>query len=439
MSGTGHLGTGHLGTGHLGTGHLGTGHLGTGHLGTGDLGTDAMGIGGHGRSDVESWTDWPSREALSREGLAVGRRVLSWVGRVGGLAGGLWATFANEHLTTPQVLTVLAVTAVGVFAFWGFVRSVPRMDLRRSLLWLTFTYVQAILCGINHAPVMGIIFMCGIALGSIQRLPIVAAAPFILLATSVFIVVVPTDVQNWGNVTTILGLGILGYVTRQDWEARAQTQRTLSQERALRTVEAEAAALAERARIAREIHDVLAHSLSAQLVHLEAARLMVEGEADREQIRERIVAARRMAQDGLLETRAALSALRGEFRPIGEFLVKLTEDASAKLEVVGTPRPLTAEVGVAVRRTAQEALTNVRKHAPGALCTVRLSYLEGSVELEVVDQGGSGSGRLGDSGLASSGSGLGLLGMRERAELLGGSLEAGPTQGGFRVLLRIEG
>ncbi|RAG82611.1 sensor histidine kinase [Streptacidiphilus pinicola] len=281
---------------------------------------------------------------------------------------------------------------------------------------------------------MGIIFMCAISIGAIQRLPIVVAAPFTLLATSVFMIVVPHDVRNWGNVVTILGLGILGYVTRQDWEARAQTQRTLTQERSLRTAEAESAALAERSRIAREIHDVLAHSLSAQLVHLEAARLMVDNGAEREQIRERIVAARRMAQDGLLETRAALSALRGEFTPIGEFLGKLTADESARLEVVGTPRPLTAEAGVAVRRTAQEALTNVRKHAPGAVCTVRLSYLADSVELEVVDEGGSGGGEL-----ASSGSGLGLLGMRERAELLGGSLEAGPTPTGFRVLLRIKG
>ncbi|WP_042363695.1 sensor histidine kinase [Streptacidiphilus neutrinimicus] len=383
---------------------------------------------------MESWTDWPSREALSREGLATARRWSGWAGRLGGLVGGLWATFANEQLNTQQVLIVLLHTALGVFAFTGFVRSTPRMNLRRSLAWLTFVAVEAVLCGLNHAPVMGIIFMCGIAVGSFQRLPIIAAAPFTLLSAAVFMVVVPHDVRNWGNAVTIFGLGILGYVTRQDWEARAQTQRTLSQERALRTAEAESAALAERARIAREIHDVLAHSLSAQLVHLEAARLMVDGGAEREQIRERIVAARRMAQDGLLETRAALSALRGEFAPIGEYLVKLTGDESARLEVTGTPRPLTAEAGVAVRRTAQEALTNVRKHAPGAVCTVRLSYLDDSVELEVVDEGGKSGGEL-----SSSGSGLGLLGMRERAELLGGSLEAGPTPGGFRVLLRIKG
>ncbi len=70
--------------------------------------------------------------------------------------------------------------------------------------------------------------------------------------------------------------GLAGYVLRLDAEARGSAQRLLAQERAAREAEAESAALAERARIAREIHDVLAHSLSAQLVHLEAARLLIE-------------------------------------------------------------------------------------------------------------------------------------------------------------------
>ena len=156
--------------------------------------------------------------------------------------------------------------------------------------------------------------------------------------------------------------------TCSGWTPRrgAAAQRLLEQQLAARAAEAESAALAERARIAREIHDVLAHSLSAQLVHLEAARLMLDRGAEREQIRERVVAARRMAQDGLVETRQALSALRGEFTPVGEFLVELARTQErAVLTVHGTPRPLAAEAGLAVRRTAQEALTNVRKHASG--------------------------------------------------------------------------
>ncbi|MBF9071583.1 sensor histidine kinase [Streptacidiphilus sp. NEAU-YB345] len=402
--------------------------------------------------DVESWTEWPSREAISREGLAVGRRTVGVGARLMGLGFALWFTFRNpvEPMTAARVATIVLVMLVGGLAFWGAVHFAKRMNPAGALICLAVTLGQAIILSVDGAPILGLVTMCVIAIRSVQQLPLIFAAPIVLLGGSVFVVVAPLGYSSWGNLITVFGLGVLGYVTRQDWEARAQTQRTLAQERALRTVEAESAALAERARIAREIHDVLAHSLSAQLVHLEAARLMLDSGAERDQVRERIVAARRMAQDGLLETRASLSALRGEFTPVGEFLAKLTKEESAQLEVVGTPRPLTAEAGVAVRRTAQEALTNVRKHAPGSRCSVRLSYLEDMVELEVVNQRGPGRGESTTGSepaselsselaaeLAGSGSGLGLLGMRERAELLGGQLEAGPVPGGFRVLLRV--
>jgi signal transduction histidine kinase len=227
-------------------------------------------------------------------------------------------------------------------------------------------------------------------------------------------------------------MALAGYVLRLDAEARGSAQRLLAQERAARAAEAESAALAERARIAREIHDVLAHSLSAQLVHLEAARLLIERGADREQILERVVAARGMARDGLAETRQALSALRGELTPLEEFLSELvgTNDG-AEITISGECRPLPAEASQAVRRVAQEALTNVRKHAPGAKVRVRLDYGEEQVTLDVRDSGGA------PGELTGSGGGYGLLGMRERAELLGGSLEAGPHEEGFAVTLRV--
>ncbi len=237
---------------------------------------------------------------------------------------------------------------------------------------------------------------------------------------------------------TCVGLTLVGYALRLDAEARGTGFRLLAQERAARVAEAESAALAERARIAREIHDVLAHSLSAQLVHLEAARLLIErGESD-ERILERVVLARGMAREGLAETRQALSALRGEMAQVGDFLREVAESQGAAFEVTGQARQLPAEAGLAVRRVAQEALTNVRKHAPGATVRVRFAYLDGEVELEIRDGGG----RRAAGELAATGSGYGLLGMRERAELLGGTLEAGPAgpeQEGFVVRLRVPG
>jgi signal transduction histidine kinase len=380
----------------------------------------------------DTWTSWPSREAMERQGMSTARRWSGLIGRFVGIGIGLWVTFVSSHLRGADALIVAAATVVGMFAFWGFIRWSPRMRVAPSVFWLALALSAAMVCLKLGGEVIAIVMLCGIALASMQRLPLVVAVPATSISVLVYALLVPES--SWiGNIGTVLGLGALGYVARLDWEARVGTLRLLGQERAARAAEAESAALAERARIAREIHDVLAHSLSAQLVHLEAARLMLDAGADCEQLRERIVSARRMAQDGLAETRAALSALRGEFVPVSEFLATLAGNDGATLTVEGTIRPLTAEVGVAVRRTAQEALTNVRKHAPGAPCTVRLSYLDGTVELEVRN----GRSAHGGGELASSGSGYGLLGMRERAELLGGSLLAGPEGEGYRVLLTV--
>ncbi|MFC1419852.1 sensor histidine kinase [Streptacidiphilus cavernicola] len=383
---------------------------------------------------MENWTDWPSAEALRREGLVAPRRWIVMVVRYVGLSFAVWSGFVQSHLHGAAMWATAAETAVGMAAFWVFLHTVQRKRIGLSLGCLAVVLVQALVTTLNGAPLIGIIFVCGIAMGTVQRLPLVVAVPTTALATILFLLAVPRSTSWLSDVLVIFGLGILGYVGRLDWEARGSTQRLLQQERAARAAEAETAALAERARIAREIHDVLAHSLSAQLVHLEAARLMLDAGADRAELRERIVAARRMAQDGLAETRQALSALRGDFAPVGDYLKELVEQLpEATLAVQGLPRPLAAETGVAVRRTAQEALTNVRKHAPGAPCALRLSYLDDTVELEVL----SGLTERPASELATAGSGLGLRGMRERAELLGGSLVAGPDPDGFRVLLTV--
>ncbi|MEZ0089635.1 sensor histidine kinase [Streptacidiphilus sp. EB129] len=383
---------------------------------------------------MDKWTDWPSREALNREGLAPARQRVGAAARYLGLGGAVFGSLASHHPEGVALWLVLAAAVLGVFGLWGFLHTVPAMRMGVSLAWLTLILAQGLIAVVNGVPVLGVIFLCGIAMAGTQRMPLIAAVPMTLLATLLFMLLVPQP-ESWvANVAIIFGLGVMGYVVRLDWEGRATTQRLLGQERAARVAEAESAALAERARIAREIHDVLAHSLSAQLVHLEAARLMLDAGADRAQLRERIVAARRMAQDGLAETRQALSALRGEFVPVGDFLEAVARNEGAELVVVGEPRPLSAEASVAVRRTAQEAFTNVRKHAPGAPCAIRLSYLDGTVELEVRNSAPPGAVA---SELAGSGSGLGLRGMRERAELLGGSLVAGPDQDGFLVRLSV--
>ncbi|MDQ1007875.1 signal transduction histidine kinase [Streptomyces sp. V4I23] len=146
-----------------------------------------------------------------------------------------------------------------------------------------------------------------------------------------------------------------------------------------------------------------------------------------------MVAARAMAREGLAETRQALSALRGEMAPVEDYLRELAAADGARTEVTGERRQLPAEASQAVRRVAQEALTNVRKHAPGAEVRIALAYLEGEIALEVRDFGA----RQKTGDLMASGAGYGLLGMRERAELAGGTLDAGPDGEGFVVRLRV--
>ncbi|MDH6136056.1 signal transduction histidine kinase [Kitasatospora sp. MAA4] len=382
---------------------------------------------------LETWTRWPSVEALAQERRSRPRQLLNGFSRTVLVTVIVWGTYATGRFTGWSAVLMAGRLLIIGGLFYLLTRTSRLHRIGPALVAVGALLASAALAHHGGAMLLANAVWCGVAVIGLLRLPLAAALPTCAAALASY--AVGSGDGFVAMMATVVGMVLLGYLLRLDGEARSSAQRLVEQELAARAAEAESAALAERARIAREIHDVLAHSLSAQLVHLEAARLMLDRGAEREQIRERVVAARRMAQDGLVETRQALSALRGEFTPVGEFLVELAGAQGAVLTVHGTPRPLVAEAGLAVRRTAQEALTNVRKHASGGACTLRLSYLAHEVELEIRNAA-SAPGEVSPE-LASSGSGYGLLGMRERAELLGGSLLAGPDDGGWRVLLRV--
>jgi signal transduction histidine kinase len=224
----------------------------------------------------------------------------------------------------------------------------------------------------------------------------------------------------------------------------AQTQR--SHEEQVR-----AARLEESARIARDIHDVLAHTLAGLSIQLEATGALLEQGADRDAVLARVHRAHELAREGLQETRRAVGALRGDTvsTPAGiEALVaeyRAGTDAGAELTIDGDRTRLSGPAGEALLRIVQESLTNVRKHAPGAEVSVTVHAGEApddQIVLVVDDRptvahpaGGSGAGQA--QGLAATGGGYGVRGMRERAELLGGSLSAGRVDGGWRVELRL--
>jgi signal transduction histidine kinase len=203
--------------------------------------------------------------------------------------------------------------------------------------------------------------------------------------------------------------------------------------------EARAAADAERGRVARELHDVLAHSLSALALQLESARLVARDRGADPELSDAIDRAHHQAVEGLEEARRAIGALRGEVLPGPERLAALAEafeDQSGvptALDVVGQPRPLAADASLALYRTAQEALTNARRHAAPDRVELRLEYADDATVFVVEDRAERGM-AVPASG-PGPGGGYGLTGMRERAELLGGRLDAGPTEHGFRVEL----
>jgi signal transduction histidine kinase len=246
----------------------------------------------------------------------------------------------------------------------------------------------------------------------------------------------------WTNIAYVF-MFVIGHLLRLSENHQIQAQALLEEEERTRLARNEAAALDERSRIARELHDVLAHSLSALSVELEGARLLALDRDVNSDVIAAIGRAHRHAASGLDEARAAIQALRGDSVPGPDKLEDLIEGVRAlgiecTLEISGEPRPLGSEAALAVFRTAQEALTNVRKHAEEAeRVSIRLDYDPDGVQLIVTDSAGEGAEpRVPQpAALAGTGAGYGVSGMRERAELIGGRLLAGPTEDGFRVEL----
>jgi signal transduction histidine kinase len=215
----------------------------------------------------------------------------------------------------------------------------------------------------------------------------------------------------------------------------------------------------ERGRIARELHDVVTHHVSVIVIQAGAGLRALDGrprdtrtalEAIDSSGRRALADMRRMlgilapdrpaANDDDAAAGGAVPAPMPGLDRLGELLDQVRATGlRTELSVVGTPRPLDAGVELSAYRIVQEALTNTLKHAPDARAAVTIRYRPEALEVEVVNDAGSG-GVPGDAGgpLAHPGeAGRGLIGMRERVGLFGGTLQAGPDAGGFRVIARL--
>ncbi|MFE1173447.1 sensor histidine kinase [Streptomyces sp. NPDC058773] len=213
-----------------------------------------------------------------------------------------------------------------------------------------------------------------------------------------------------------------------------------------REAQSRIAVAAERARIARELHDVVAHNVSVMVVQADGAAYVLD--AAPEQTRQALETISGTGRQALAEMRRLLGVLRtGEQPESGEYVPQPGIEQLAELmdqvrstglpvdfRTVGEPRELPSSVALTVYRIVQEALTNTRKHGgPHVGATVRLAYRDDDLDLLVEDDGRGAQRELYEEG-GSDGLGHGLIGMRERVGMVGGTLTAGPRPGGgFRV------
>ncbi|MFG2692404.1 sensor histidine kinase [Kitasatospora sp. NPDC048407] len=270
----------------------------------------------------------------------------------------------------------------------------------------------------------------------VRRAEVALAAAVVVSAGAVVLgegVVTPSGTVGEAVGTAAVTALVLGAAWAGGHAVRAG--RVQSAERAQRS--AEAALVAERLRIARELHDIVSHSLSVIVVKAAVADHVAEVRPA--EVRAAVREIERTGREALTEMRRALGVLRdadaaeGPAPGLGELpvLVRRAVDAGVRVSCEVQPGPtLPAGVALTVHRIVQEALTNVLRHAgPGTGCEVAVRQLTGEVRVEVSDDG---AGRVPDRRV--SGGGYGLAGMRERVMMYGGTFSAGPRPGGgFKV------
>jgi signal transduction histidine kinase len=354
---------------------------------------------------------------------------------------------------------VSLVVALAAWAVWQFAAKRPR-------LWLatiaTMGLAGGALAGLDPlSPAVAV--GCVVTVSAGARLPAEMSLAIVAETVAAFLIAAvasnapPLAIVGW--TAGFLGMWAFG-LTRRAYLLRAEdAEAALEHARRAHTAETQAAALAERARIAREIHDVLAHSLAAVSVNLQAAEGLLDAVPDKgAELAKAIECVQRagaLTKEGMAETRQAILALRDDGHDRNEGAgaanadadLRLTArlralaeehgaagDASVEFGVTGTARPIGADRALTVYRTAQEALTNARKHAPGQPVSMAVGYTPNEVTLRV----GNPLPPAGTAGpLAHAGTGYGLTGLQERAALAGGTLTTGPDNGAWHVLLRL--
>lgn len=304
---------------------------------------------------------------------------------------------------------------------------------------------------LGFCAVMGLMAACAILLGPFQSGPsavigLVAAlraglygarVPAVVVAAAVFTVsdakrTWPAILFDSFFVLAVLGVAAAaGYAVRR-WRATSaahEARRELAEGES--TLLAQAAVEAERARVARELHDILSHSLGVVVLQTGAAEHAWDSDPGR--ARQAVRDAGATSREAIEQLRTLLEVVRdvpdAERAPVPGIddlraLAARTTEAGfpVALDVVGEVRPVTPQVQASVYRVTQEGISNALKHSGGSGCRVRVAFEPDQVRVEVTDDGRGAS--------SGEGSQLGLVGVQERVALFGGTFEAGPVDGG---------
>jgi signal transduction histidine kinase len=377
---------------------------------------------------------------------------LTWLFRAGGAVLIAVATFGYSAASGRDLIIEAAAFAIGAAAVAYWLVTDLRPEHRQPRVLAGALIAMAAASGFasmyaHGGPLIGFAFMAAIGAG--------AGSSLLTGCVTTAIALVGVEVAalvTGASAASALGFPLLLIVAFVSGRNRAAYRRQAEQSAALvtqmeqlRAEQRRAAVLDERARIAREIHDVLAHSLGALGIQLQAVRAVLTSHDDTGRVLSLLDQAQRMANDGLAETRRAVHALRAGTAGLDQELAALADTHRSRhhppvsFGISGQPRPLPPEATVALIRTAQEALVNTAKHAPGQPVDIGLHYGEDDVQMIISNPLPPGSHNSPGPGAAfgTVNGGYGLTGMRERLLLIGGSLTAVPGDGRWTVTAQV--
>ena len=362
------------------------------------------------------------------------------------LAATLVIVFATNESATARVAAGVALLAsVPLYLLLGRPAIRADRDTRRGTIYVVCLVVLVVIAQTQVGAASWIMFAACPQCFMAMTLPRAFAAVVALNTTPVALAVASIQ-RNPGSIAFVLGTVVLGLafslvfgtwivrIIEQSRERAQLIERLEAAQAELAEVSRRAGTLAERQRLAGEIHDTLAQGLTSIVMLLQAADTEIG--SDPPQARRHVGLATQTAREGLAEARAMVAALTPahlDSGPLHEALARLTDrigaelDIGARFEVCGKARPLSATAEVVLLRAGQEALANVRKHAHARDVCVVLSYDERAVRLDVRDDGAG-------FDPAQVNGGYGLRGMRSRILQVGGSLLVKTHPGGGTAL-----